>query len=171
MQVQQVHKKDQSIALNMRGAKLRKLTHGTVVAVPALCIRRTASHFVAMHDVGVHIVTGCNGWLWVGALDTSEKACTPAEKRPFASDDAAEAAEPFKATAAQWLAVATYCAAARALAQLRLPVHHAALQRVVTLAADRGVHCVDMLHLDFLSEVVQLEVAARAQAADAMDVG
>jgi exosome complex component RRP4 len=174
VQIQQLHKKDQSISLSMRGSKFRKLRKGRLVVVPASCIRRKSSHFVDVAEAGIQLITGCNGWLWIGVTDPAAAAPVAAtgRARPFGGVTGLreEDEHDFEASAEQWAAVARYAAAAQALAQLRLPVFAGVLQEVVEHSVRRGVRCPDMLGMDFLSEVVTLEEQRRGATA-AMDIG
>jgi exosome complex component RRP4 len=170
MQIQQLHKKDQSIALSMRGTKFRKLCKGLVVTVPASCIRRKSSHFVDDVARGVQVITGCNGWLWIGTLNkAAAAACTTNLPRPFGGAAAStEPAAEYEPDAAQWEAVARFANAALALARLRLPVFLVSMERLVTHSEQQGVRCCDMLGMDFLSEVASIEEHSRVST---MDVG
>ena len=174
VQIQQLHKKDQSIALSMRGSKFRKLRKGRLVIAPAACIRRKSSHFADMHDDGVQIITGCNGWLWIGALDpkAQEQSQGYGRARPFGGVAAGHEPEPdFEATAEQWHMVARYATAAQALAQLRLPLFADALKAVVDDSLQQQVRCPDMLGMTFLTRIVGLEEERRGGGGAGMDEG
>ena len=171
-QVQQVNKKDQSISLSMRGSKFCKLHKGRLVTVPASCIRRKSSHFVEVPKTDIQIVTGCNGWLWLGALDPARQAADSAGRvRPFGAAAAVDvAAVDFTARPEQWQAIARHAQAAAALARLRLPIHPAVLAEVVTLSAQQGVSCAGMLDMQFLHQLVAREAQRRGHDDASMDV-
>lgn len=165
MQVQQLNKADQSVALHMRGSKYRKLRHGQVVTVPASAIRRRSSHFIHIAEKGVQLIIGCNGWLWIGALDPAAAAARkPGALKRFgaaANEESEDAAAAFMPTAEQWGMVARFSAAARALSRLTLPVHRDALEAVVDRGIEMGVTCARMLDMEFLTVVIGLEEARR----------
>jgi exosome complex component RRP4 len=171
MQAQQVHRHDNSIALHMRSAKYRKLRLGQLVCVPCQLIRRQASHFVDIEGEGVQLVIGCNGWLWVGVANKAAAAAAAKAKRSAMHSFQQVEEEPedaeFVADAAQWEVCARYAAAARALAQLSLPVFRESLQAVVEQSMAQQVSCTDMLGMDFLTLVVSVERSRRS----AMDTG
>ena len=176
VQIQQLNKADQSVALHMRGSKYRKLRHGHVVTVPAPCIRRRSSHFINISDKGMQLIIGCNGWLWIGALDPAAAvARAPGALKRFgaaADDEGEDAAAAFVPTAEQWEMVARFSAAANALSRLGLPVYRDALEAVVDRSVEMGVTCARMLDMDFLTVVIGLEEVRRqgSGGADGMQV-
>uniref|UniRef100_A0A7S1ALK5 S1 motif domain-containing protein n=1 Tax=Noctiluca scintillans TaxID=2966 RepID=A0A7S1ALK5_NOCSC len=65
-EVQRVHESGE-VALQTRTARYGKLQNGVLAAVPSVYIRRQLQHFVVLPDIGVMVVLGSNGWVWVCA--------------------------------------------------------------------------------------------------------
>lgn len=63
-EVQKVHESGE-IALQTRTARYGKLQNGVLVCVPSVNVRRRAQHLVTLPQVGVMMVLGNNGWIWV----------------------------------------------------------------------------------------------------------
>jgi exosome complex component RRP4 len=165
LQVQQLSKRDNSIALHMRGSKYRKLRHGQVVQVPAFSIRRRSSHFINITEKGVQIIIGCNGWLWIGPLDpasVSKQMGTMPRRFGGMTEDADEnSTSSYSPTAEQWQMAARFAQAGRCLARLGLPLHRKSLEAVVDESLTMGIASSRMLDMEFLTAAIYLEEASR----------
>lgn len=64
-EVQKVHESGE-LSLQTRSARYGKLQNGLLCRVPAVYVRRQAQHIVTL-SVGVMLVLGNNGWVWVCA--------------------------------------------------------------------------------------------------------
>jgi exosome complex component RRP4 len=71
-EVQQVNSSDGAVALHTRSLRYGKLENGRLVCVPQSRVRRLKQHFVTLDEIGVDILLGTNGWIWV--TRTSGKA-------------------------------------------------------------------------------------------------
>lgn len=65
-EVQRVHETGE-LALQTRSSRYGKLQNGLLAAVPAVYVRRQAQHLVTLQQLGVMVVLGNNGWVWVCA--------------------------------------------------------------------------------------------------------
>lgn len=55
------------LALQTRSARYGKLQNGSVCTLPSVYVRRQAQHLVTLPHIGVMVVLGNNGWVWVCA--------------------------------------------------------------------------------------------------------
>lgn len=65
-EVQAVHQ-DGVVLLHTRSTKYGLLKHGQLVQVSACLVKRQRQHLQTLDALGVDIVMGCNGLIWVGA--------------------------------------------------------------------------------------------------------
>jgi len=63
-EVQKVHDTGE-ISLQTRNTRYGKLQNGVLVTLPAVYVRRQAQHLVTLPQIGVMVVLGNNGWVWV----------------------------------------------------------------------------------------------------------
>lgn len=63
---------DGSTSLHTRSLNYGKLRNGQLAIVNPCLIRRLKSHFVRMEDLGLEIIIGLNGVLWISMLDTGK---------------------------------------------------------------------------------------------------
>ena len=70
-EVQQLYQ-DGAVVLHTRSAKYGKLEAGRLVQVDPVLIRRLKQHFVALPELGLFLVLGCNGYVWVGKAAVPE---------------------------------------------------------------------------------------------------
>ncbi|KAK9834028.1 hypothetical protein WJX81_004480 [Elliptochloris bilobata] len=117
-EVQALHQ-DGSVSLHTRSLKYGKLAGGQLVTVPANLIKRQKHHFNTLPDMGVDVILGCNGMVWV-----APNAPPPA----LGADGEPEQAPPRPpATREQRAAVCRMAGALRALAALYFPIFQATL--------------------------------------------
>jgi len=65
-EVQKVNENGE-VALQTRNARYGKLQNGSIVTVPSVYVQRQAQHLVTLPNIGVMVVLGSNGWIWVCA--------------------------------------------------------------------------------------------------------
>ena len=64
-EVQQVTQSDGALILHTRSLRYGKLENGCAVQVPPGLIRRMRQHMCTLADVGVDVLIGCNGGIWI----------------------------------------------------------------------------------------------------------
>lgn len=168
-QVQAIGRSDGNVALHMRGSKYGKLRYGQLVCIPSKLVKRAGSHFVDMDDMGVQLIMGCNGWIFVRLTNTAE-AKQEHRALPFGASSSPEEWVDFTPTAEQWALCARFAAAIKCAAKLGVPANVSLLKEVVRVSESQGVSCVRMLQMDFLSVVLQLEEERRRTDGNAMDM-
>lgn len=55
------------VSLQTRNARYGKLQNGSLVNITSVYVRRQAQHLVTLPQIGVMVVLGCNGWIWICA--------------------------------------------------------------------------------------------------------
>lgn len=65
-EIQRTHESGE-LALQTRNARYGKLQNGVLVTVPSVYVRRQSSHLVTLAEIGVQVILGNNGWIWVCA--------------------------------------------------------------------------------------------------------
>lgn len=55
------------VALQTRNARYGKLQNGSLVNVTSVYVRRQAQHLLTLPQIGVQVILGSNGWIWVCA--------------------------------------------------------------------------------------------------------
>ncbi|EFJ51079.1 hypothetical protein VOLCADRAFT_73556 [Volvox carteri f. nagariensis] len=163
-EVQSVHA-DGSVALHTRSAKYGKLTHGQLVEVPPNLIKRQKQHFHTLEALGVELIIGCNGLVWVAPLRPDRAAAAAAaDIGADAADAAAEAPVAPPPSKGQLEVVCRMANAIRVLTRLYMPVYPASIMAVYEAAMDKNVELRDMLEPDFLEAVVKQEAQRRNSA-------
>lgn len=90
-EVQSLHQ-DGSLHLHTRSLKYGKLGNGQLVKVAPYLIKRLKQHFHQLKDLGVDLILGCNGFIWIsatsasgnkGKLQVSDSAATSASDMDF----------------------------------------------------------------------------------------
>lgn len=164
-EVQSVHA-DGSVALHTRSAKYGKLRHGQLVVVPPALVKRQKQHFHTLEALGVQLIMGCNGLVWVAPL-LGGGAGSGAQDADAGEEDAEQtAAQAAAAPAVSKTQLEVVCRLAnsiRTLARLYMPVYPAAVLATYEVALDGGVELRDMLEPDFLAAVVQQEAQRRSR--------
>ena len=162
-EVQQLYQ-DGAVVLHTRSAKYGKLEAGRLVQVDPVLIRRLKQHFVALPELGLFLVLGCNGYVWVGKAavpeggGAGEGAGGAAERAPVLGRDAgALSGDDFRRI---------YRAAGivEALGLVFLPVHPAAVASGFRLSEELEVATADLSapkFLEALAERLAPESAAR----------
>ena len=90
---------DGGCQLHTRSLKYGKLANGQLVVVQPSLVKRIRQHFVSL-DVGVDLIIGCNGYIWVSTTGTQQKAYDPSTAAAYDPLEAAETADKEAAEAA-----------------------------------------------------------------------
>ncbi|KAG2445678.1 hypothetical protein HXX76_000286 [Chlamydomonas incerta] len=168
-EVQSVHA-DGSVALHTRSAKYGKLVCGQLVEVPPNLIKRQKQHFHTLEALGVELIIGCNGLVWVAPLrpDRLAAANAAAGGGGAAADEdeaaAAAAAAPPPPSRTQLEVVCRMANAIRVLTRLYMPVYPASIMATYEAAVEGEAALADMLEPAFLEAVVAQEAQRRSSA-------
>ena len=162
MQVQQINQNDRSINLHTRSNKYRKLNIGQLVKVPPRLIKRQSSHFIDLDAMGIQMIVGCNGWIWLGLVDKKRPVRSQLAEFQLSSREEVEE-QPFDPDRDQLLAASRLANAILGLAKLSLPIYKDALLASVELSIANNVAISKMLDLEFLANVVELEEGRRSK--------
>lgn len=127
---------DGGINLHTRSDKYGQLHLGQLVEVAANLVHRQRHHFHNLEDLGLTLIFGCNGMIWIAPSGSSAKI----EQQRNACR------------------VAT---AVRCLSRLCLPIFLATVMNVVQVSLDSNIAIQDMSRSEFLSIVVQKEAERR----------
>jgi len=77
--------------IHTRSLKYGKLANGMLAVVHPALIKRLRQHFVTL-EVGVDLILGCNGYVWLTTAGTAQKAYDPAAAEAYDPADAADEA-------------------------------------------------------------------------------
>ncbi|CAL5219144.1 g921 [Coccomyxa viridis] len=155
-EVQSLHA-DGSIALHTRSAKYGKLTGGDLLYVPAALVKRQKHHFTNLTTMGITMILGCNGMVWLAPTHEGSSAAASSTSAP--EQTAAKA----PASAAEREAVSKAANAVRLLASLSMNISPASLLNVCKVCAERGVQAKDMLTASFIGAMLEEESQQRLQ--------
>eukprot|EP00562_Extubocellulus_spinifer_P020494 CAMPEP_0178602556 /NCGR_PEP_ID=MMETSP0697-20121206/35030_1 /TAXON_ID=265572 /ORGANISM="Extubocellulus spinifer, Strain CCMP396" /LENGTH=381 /DNA_ID=CAMNT_0020240781 /DNA_START=43 /DNA_END=1188 /DNA_ORIENTATION=+ len=64
-EVQQVAQSDGTLMLHTRSLRYGKLENGVVMHVPPALVRRMRQHMCTLSNIGVDVLIGCNGGIWI----------------------------------------------------------------------------------------------------------
>lgn len=153
---------DGAVALHTRSLKYGKLETGQLVRVAHSLIRRKKMHFTQSKAIGVDIIFGVNGWVWVAPY-REKPAVVPGGLLPSEDAAAADAAPPPPpVTDTDRRAISRAANAVRALAALQLPIHLEAVAGIVELADSEGVRTSHMMRTTFLKLAAAQEASNRS---------
>eukprot|EP00877_Chromochloris_zofingiensis_P000115 jgi/Chrzof1/10103/Cz04g27050.t1 len=155
-EVQSLHH-DGSVVLHTRSLKYGKLTGGQLVAVPANLVKRQKQHFRTLESLGVDVILGLNGLIWVAPHVERGEGGAPLPTANIAGF-----------SAAQREATCRVSNAIRALAALCLQIYPSTIMDAYELCVQNKIHPKDMLEMEFLTLVAQSEVVRRHNEAAAM---
>lgn len=173
-EVQQVNSEG-SVALHTRSSKYGKLKMGQLVVVPANVVKRQKQHFVSFETIGVHVILGCNGLIWVSPLlppSAQERQQAEEKERGGRKGDDMEVeggeSSSFSAAAvtrAQVEAATRVANCIRALSSLYFLIYPATILDAYEISIERGVGLQEMLtQHDFLLHLVKSEASRRGGA-------
>ncbi|KAL6746744.1 hypothetical protein V8C86DRAFT_2933301 [Haematococcus lacustris] len=159
---------DGGVALHTRSNKYGKLAGGQLVAVPPALVKRQKQHFHNIEVIGVSVILGCNGLLWVSPTPPPPPAAlTPGLLTGGQGGEAVAVLSPdWQPSRQQLEAVVRVGNAIRALARCYLPIYATTIMDAYELALERGGGLADMGQPDFLAALVRSE-ALRRRAAQA----
>jgi exosome complex component RRP4 len=163
--VQAIHH-DGTVMLHTRSSKYGLLTQGRVVRVPAELVRRQRHHFQKLETVGVDIILGCNGLVWVTHHVIEEQQQQGQEEQQRNDGENLKKKRPAP-TAEQRHAVARVAQSVVALGQLGLVLQGNAISRVVELSLERNIEPKLILEREFLSEIAAEEERLRHEGEEA----
>ena len=132
---------DGGIQLHTRSEKYGKLGTGQVVNVSASLVLRQRQHFHTLDDIGVTVIFGCNGMVWVRPTEEEE---VPSVKEAMQN-------------------VSRLCAAVKAVERLCLPIYLSSVIAVYHLSLEADVDVPDMEGHPFLSAVAEGALMQRMQ--------
>jgi len=89
-EVQQIQHSDGVLILHTRSLKYGKLENGCFIQVYPSLIPRRKQHFSTLQDIGVNIILGTNGWIWLQRMIPKEWKSTLLESN---EDDSRPLAE------------------------------------------------------------------------------
>eukprot|EP00210_Caulerpa_lentillifera_P007069 g6762.t1 len=130
---------DGGTSLHARSEKYGKLECGRLVTISASLVQRQRQHFHSIDELGVLIIFGCNGMIWMA----------PKQAENCLSDE-----ECFENLARLGSAV-------KVLEKLCLPVYLDSVLSVHRLSVDTGCQIHDMKSPDFLHIVAESEFSKR----------
>lgn len=64
---------DRSVSLHTRSLKYGKLEYGSLIMVPAFLIKRSKVHFHTVAELGIDILIGHNGYIWICSTPSEEE--------------------------------------------------------------------------------------------------
>ncbi|KAK9824034.1 hypothetical protein WJX72_007172 [[Myrmecia] bisecta] len=146
---------DGSVALHTRSTKYGKLKGGQLVTVACSLIRRQKQHFIPLESLGVDVILGCNGLVWV----TPHVAGAPAAAADQTSEPDTDV-EP-SVSAKQRAAVCRTANALRALGALGISITPATIEDTCKASIDAGVQLHAMLEGPFLEVIISQETQRR----------
>ena len=133
---------DGGIHVHARSQKYGKLGKGVVVEVPASLVHRQRQHFHTLDDLGVDVIFGCNGMVWVApGREEGTGVDTPERMRN----------------------VGRFCAAVKVVERLCLPIYLSSVTTVFHLSLEVGIQVQQMELRDFLETVAESEFLRRMQ--------
>ncbi|GAX77838.1 hypothetical protein CEUSTIGMA_g5280.t1 [Chlamydomonas eustigma] len=157
-EVQQVMSEG-GVALHTRSSKYGKLVAGHLLTIPASLVKRQKQHFVSMQTLGVDIILGCNGLIWVSPTSPAGEASNV----PAAAVVAEEGFERCKALSRLQVEVTARVAnCIRALASLFLPIYPATILDAYEIALEHSIPVKQILEDDFLSKLIESQVLRRS---------
>jgi len=138
-EVQAVHQ-DGIVLLHTRSTKYGLLKDGQLVQVSACLIKRQRQHMIILEDLGVQMILGCNGLVWVGV--------------PMRDDG-----NDLKASMEQGMiiSIARAVQSIKALSHLRRMVSTLSVTKVVSLSIEMQISPPSMLGTHFLEMVAALD--------------
>jgi exosome complex component RRP4 len=152
---------DGGAALHTRSAKYCRLARGQLLCVPPSLVRRMKQHFCSLPELGVDLVVGCNGWLWLRAAAAPAQAAeqgaaaqqAAAAARPEEAPDAWEADAGAPVSAEERECICLAAAAVRCLVAMQRVVRPTAIVSVARAAIAWGVLPRDMTAPAFLQRL------------------
>ena len=154
--------------LHTRSTKYGLLSQGRIIKVPAELVRRQRHHFQHLENVGVDIILGCNGLVWVTHHVDAQPLLSHQQQQQQGGEKLTEEQkrqqqQQREPTAAQRESVSRVGQCILALAQLGLALQGTALARVVQLSLEKRMAPKFILESEFLSAVAAEEEIQRQE--------
>lgn len=146
---------DRGVALHTRSAKYGKLGGGQLVCVPPYLVKRQKQHFHSLTEIGVDIIFGLNGSIWVAPEGQRGTEAGGQEADKISTTEGASRA-----------AVCRVANAVRALAKLYLLIHPTSIMEVYEMTEANRIPLSHMTDEDVLALVVANEAHRRTEAED-----
>jgi len=154
-EVQQVMS-DGMVSLHTRSLKYGKLSGGHLEVVPSALVRRQKQHFHTLEDLGVDVLFGCNGLVWLGVHPADQAT----SQDPNAELDVGHIPD-VEVDAVTRERICRLSAGVRVLAALFLPMDVTVLRALYDTSLQLGVEPRDMRALEFQTRVLEMEAERR----------
>lgn len=125
-------------------SKYGRLSHGQLVSIPSSLIKRQPVHFQSLEGIGVDVILGMNGFVWV---------TQPLDRNIEDTDDSVSREDREK--------ISRVAQAVRALGKLYFMVHRASIVGAYDLSVREGVKTKDMIGGVFLKMLAEQEARGR----------
>eukprot|EP00891_Asterochloris_glomerata_P000696 jgi/Astpho2/696/e_gw1.00013.94.1_t len=155
---------DGSIALHTRSTKYGKLAEGILVEIPTKLIKRQKQHFVNLDGLGIGLILGLNGSIWVS---TQQHQTTTIPSGAAAAHEGLALQQQKQATVLtkeERSRVVRVAACIRALAKLYLLVYPATILETFQLSVEHTVDLASILQPVFLQLMTDNEAKRRQKA-------
>ena len=142
---------DGAISLHTRNLKYGKLANGQLVRVAPNLVKRCKQHFQQLgEDIGVEVILGLNGFIWVQEApvekeQTAGQAAAPVSAISKQDDDEGVPTTYTPVTLAGRERVCRVRNSILALARMRMPIYHATIIDVYLQSVAFGLAAKDML--------------------------
>lgn len=133
---------DGGINLHTRSQKYGKLGMGCLMNVAASLVQRQRQHFHVLNDIGVEMIFGCNGNIWIMPSKEEKESLSKEEKIQN---------------------VARLCAAIGVIEKLNFPIQLSSVVAAYHLSLETGCPVHEMEREDFLTAAAQGEFLNRMQ--------
>mmetsp|Transcript_40358 Transcript_40358/g.67635 ORF Transcript_40358/g.67635 Transcript_40358/m.67635 type:complete len:317 (-) Transcript_40358:1778-2728(-) len=146
--------------LHTRNSKYGKLEGGMLVRVHPVLIKRQKQHFHHLESLGVDIIFGCNGLVWVGChIDFNPDA--PTAMNVDGSDTPAVRPAVGVVEGATRENICRLANVVRVLAELFLPIQKDVVMSLFQASKTMAVELKDILGSEFQARILEFEVERR----------
>lgn len=143
---------------NKARSKYGRLSHGQLVSIPSSLIKRQPMHFQTLESIGVDVILGMNGFVWVALpLDKGTASTLVPAYNTSADDDGDDDG----VSREDREKIARVSQAIRALGKLYFMVHKTAIITAYELSVIQGVEIKDMVGGGFLKMLAEEEARGR----------
>ncbi|KAG0593112.1 hypothetical protein M758_1G298800 [Ceratodon purpureus] len=155
-EVQSLHQ-DGSLHLHTRSLKYGKLRNGQLVRVAPYLIKRLKQHFHQLKDLGVDLILGCNGFIWISAASPGNKDNLPGSVATSASAVVGESPLQFEVRER----ICRLANSVRVLGALGLLISPDSIMQTYEASLLWEVPVKDMLSADFYVKLAEKEAEQR----------
>jgi exosome complex component RRP4 len=126
--------------------KYGRLSHGQLALIPSSLIKRQPMHFQSLENIGVDVILGMNGFVWVTlpldrGIDDNENGVSREDREK----------------------IARVAQAVRALGKLYFMIHRASIVGAYDLSVREGVETKEMMGGVFLKMLAEQEARSRGR--------